>query len=384
MFQKILAMVFCAIASAGAYAAAPVITDVHAQQRYPWNGKVDIKYTISGDVAATMSANGLSLPTIVVTATDKKTSIAYVATAAAVTGDTGITEGTHRITWDMALDGYTFKSDEVTFKVAIAGTREFAPMSRRYCVIDLTAGTSAESYPVTYMAAPPEGGFNTDEYKTTKMVLRLIDPGTFLMCGQYERTISKSYYCGIFPVTQKQYELITGNKPSLYKGDMRPVEQVSWETVSGDACMGKLRRLTGLNFDLPTEAQWEFACRAGTTSLYNNGGNTEADLAEVARYAGNQSDGKGGYSSAHTTVGSYQPNAWGLYDMLGMVYEWCLDCWSDLSGAPVDPGLTVARVDRGGAYASQADGCTSSTRGYSHVWITGSIIGFRLVVNPAD
>ena len=383
MFRKILAIVVCAMASITSYATAPGITDVCAQQRYPWNGKVDIQYTVVGDVAAAMANGGLSSPTIVVSAKDNKTSIVYAATAAAVTGDTGITEGTHRITWDMALDGYTFKSDEVTFKVAITGTREVAPMSRRYCVIDLTAGASAESYPVTYMAAPPEGGFNTDEYKTTKLVLKLVDAGTFTMGSEgtsasnppHEETVAKAFYCGIFEVTQKQYSLLTGTNPSANKGDTRPVEKVNWELIAGSTVLGTLRTKTGLDFNLPTEVQWEYTCRAGTETDFNNGGSTEADLAEVARYSGNQTDGKGGYSSAHTTVGSYQPNSWGFYDMHGNVWEWCLDTYDASS-----------KSYRGGSWQHAVEACRASHRGYGwpSSWSQYPDLGFRLVVNPAD
>jgi formylglycine-generating enzyme required for sulfatase activity len=162
-----------------------------------------------------------------------------------------------------------------------------------YCVIDLSAGPKASKYPVSYLAAEPKGGFNTDEYKTTKLVLRRIEPGKFLVDGKLGVTLTKSFYCGIFEVTQKQYELVTGGNPSERKGDTRPVEQVSWNMVRGDSStcdwpssvkvdpnsfMGKIQARTGLNFDLPTEAQWEYACRAGTTSRYNNGGDSEADL----------------------------------------------------------------------------------------------------------
>ncbi|MBQ6338367.1 MAG: formylglycine-generating enzyme family protein, partial [Kiritimatiellae bacterium] len=237
-----------------------------------------------------------------------------------------------------------------------------------YCVVDLAAGPNAGKYPVSYLAAEPKGGW-TDEYKTKKLVLRRIEPGMFKMGGKYEVTLTKPFYCGVFEVTQKQYELVTGSNPSQYKGDLRPVEQVSWNMVRGDSStynwpssanvdpnsfMGKIQARTGLNFDLPTEAQWEYACRAGTTSPYNNGGDSEADLRKLGRYLFNQRgrgwkesdadfarhepDGKGGCWEYHTVVGSYQPNAWGLYDMHGNVLEWCLD-WrlGDLLGGVTDP-----------------------------------------------
>ena len=266
-----------------------------------------------------------------------------------------------------------------------------------YCVVDLAAGPNAGKYPVSYLAAEPKGGW-TDEYKTTKLVLRRIEPGTFKMGGKYEVTLTKPYYMGVFEVTQKQYELVTGSNPSAYKGDMRPVEKVSWNAIRGDSVtynwpssvnvdpstfIGKIKARTGFTFDLPTEAQWEYACRGGTTSQYNNGGDSEADLKKLGRFALNQKergwresdidfarhepDGKGGYSERHTVVGSYQPNAWGLYDMHGNVWEWCLDWHGDLSSGATDPlgsSSGSARVERGGSWSNGADGygCTSFYR----------------------
>ncbi|MBO7448595.1 SUMF1/EgtB/PvdO family nonheme iron enzyme, partial [bacterium] len=129
-------------------------------------------------------------------------------------------------------------------------------------------------------------------------------------------------------MTQKQYELVTGSTPSEHQGNARPVERVSYNMLRGtdkgagwpannevdeDSFFGILRDKTGLSFDLPTEAQWEFACRAETTTALNSGKNLtgtneDANMNEVGRYSYNQNDGKGGYSQ-HTTVGSYLPNA---------------------------------------------------------------------------
>jgi hypothetical protein len=332
----IKSIIFAAVAVAAVAASAdtPEIRNVTAKSRYPWNGKVDVSFEVVGDVMA-----GLPSDTdvrLLLTATDRVTGSNYVASASAVSGDTGATEGAHHMVWDLNAQGFAFTSNAVVFSVAYEMVYEGVPL---YCVIDLSAGADASSYPVAYMDEPPSGDFNTDEYKTTKLVLRRVEPGSFKMCGEYDVTLTKPFYCGIFEVTQKQYALVTGSNPSYYRGDMRPVESVSWNAVRGDSStynwpssenvdsstfMGRIQARTGLNFDLPTEAQWECACRAGTTSKYNNGGSWDSDLKLLGRYDGNLSDGKGGYSD-HTTVGSYQPNAWGLYDMHGNVWEWCLD-----------------------------------------------------------
>ena len=103
-----------------------------------------------------------------------------------------------------------------------------------YCVIDLSGGADAASYPVSYLADVPSGGWS-DEYKTTKLVLRLVKPGTFMMNGSCQVTLTKPFYCGVFEVTQKQYELVTGDKPSRFNNASyyatRPVEQVSYDMI---------------------------------------------------------------------------------------------------------------------------------------------------------
>ena len=262
----------------------------------------------------------------------------------------------------------------------------------KYIVIDISGGPSAEKYPISYLDDVPDGGW-TEEYKTTKLVLRKIEPGTFTMGSpagrsdnetQHKVTLTNAYYIGVFETTQKQYELITGKNPSKYKGDARPVANVSYNMLRGSdkgatwpasydvdetSFFGELRTKTQMTFDLPTEAQWEYACRAGTTTALNSGKNlsdeTECDeMAEVGRYYYNRSDEKGGYSQ-HTTVGSYLPNAWGLYDMHGNVYEWCLDWYASYDGDVTDPKGGEEgeyRVLRGGGWRNDAFNCRSAYR----------------------
>ncbi len=290
-----------------------------------------------------------------------------------------ISAGTHTLKWAYTKDGSVNSNSDCGWLDCVSYVPDAEPPEVNdalYYVIDLSGGTSATSYPVTTLAAPPAGGW-TDEYKTTKLVLRRIEAGSFLMNGIYDVTISQPFYMGVFEVTQKQYELVTGSNPSIYTGDMRPVENVSWNAIRGNSdtynwpsvttvdlnsFMGKIRAKTGLTLDLPTEAQSEYACRAGTTSDYNNGGSTDADLALLGRYWDN-----GGSSNQHAVVGSYLPNAWGLYDMHGNVWEWCLDYWSGSLSSSTDPkGPTSgsSRVLRGGVWYDLADDCTSSSRDY--------------------
>ena len=270
---------------------------------------------------------------------------------------------------------------------------------KAYCVIDISDGTSATSYPVTYLDSYPIAGWS-DKYKTAKILLRRIEPGIVTMGGIMPVTLSKPFYIGIFEITQKQYQLVTGNNPSSYRGDMRPVEGVSWNDIRGNSStynwpnvttvdrlsfVGRLQSKTGLNFDLPTESQWEYACRAGTISSYNNGGSSEREMELIGRYYGNRNDGRGGYSQ-HTVVGSYLPNIWGLYDMHGNVWEWCLDWYGEINRDAVADYLGAAlgtiRVRRGGFWSTGNGSCVSSQRNHNSDYVTPSTrednIGFRL------
>lgn len=265
--------------------------------------------------------------------------------------------------------------------------------SRLYCIIDLSVGPSAENYPVSYMDTPPDGGFNTEEYKLKKLVLRRITPGTFRMFGKYNVTLTKPYYMGIFEVTQMQFFLVTGLRPSYHRyNDALPVEQVSYDMIRGvvngskwpsssavdaSSFMGLLKSKTGLDCDLPTSAQWEYVCRAGTESLYNNGGDTDSDLAKVGRFKGN-----GGRQFDNVVVGLYQPNAWGLYDMHGNVWEWSLDWSGKMSGGtdPKGPSTGKLRILRGGSFFDGPEYCNSS--GYSDVVSSTKNynVGFRIKI----
>ena len=279
-----------------------------------------------------------------------------------------------------------------------------------YMVIDLSGGTNAENYPISYLDSEPVNGWS-DDYKTTKIVLRRIEAGKYLMQDKKEVTLTKPFYMGVFEVTQKQYELVMGTNPSQYKGDMRPVERISWNMIRGDSSIcdwptaktvdnasfvGRLRSKTGNSFDLPTEAQWECACRAGTTSHYNNGSDgiegLNLDLRALGRYSGNKDDGRGSFSK-HTIVGSYVPNFWGLYDTHGNIAEWCLDWYGDLNTDPIIDATTrlegSERVVRGGcwnwcgwaddaSYRLDGGACRSGSR-CGRVPITATNeIGFRL------
>lgn len=370
-----------------AVSAAVAVKDVSCRQRYPWNGMVDIDYTVESDDAA---ADVYVFPEGV---DNDSGALLQMRTLSGDGANGPVKPGTRRMTWNAAKDQPNFNTTSFSVKMtAISGA---AP----YLVIDLSGGANAASYPVRFAAAGPD--LASDTCRTTELWLKLVLPGTFTMGSptdelgrstsetQHTVTLTKPFYMGVFQMTQKQYTLVMGSNPSSYRGDTRPVEQVSYNDIRGtllganwpahaqvDATsfLGKIRARTALNFDLPTEAQWEYACRAGTTTALNNGrdlssADRDAAMDEVGRYCYNQNDGKGGYSSYHTKVGSYVPNAWGLYDMHGNAYEWCLDWYgSYATGTVTDPVGSASgsnRVLRGGFCSNSAQYCRSAYR-YSY------------------
>lgn len=361
----------------GAFAE-PTVSDVVAKQRYPWNGMVDIDYTITGDTT------GMWLEVSVEDVQNNK-----VYTPTKFLSLLPVEEGRHRITWSTEAEGVTIVSTNVEVKLSIAKPDPDAATSVLYYVIDLSGGPTASSYPVTTLTSAPSTIWS-DEYKTTKLVLRKIEPGDI---PTRNARITRPFYIGVFEVTQAQWELVMSSNSNPSATDKRAKNDVSYNDIRGSGLgagwpsssevdatsfLGKLREKTGIDFDLPTEAQWEYACRAGTTSAYNNGGDTEANLATLGRYWGNQNDGRGGYSGV-TVVGSYAPNAWGLYDMHGNVWEWCLDWWCRaLTGDdPVGASSGSDRVFRGGSYYYGAYSCTSSYRYDGHPY-SYCDFGFRL------
>ena len=216
--------------------------------------------------------------------------------------------------------------------------------------------------------------------------------------------LTKPFYIGVFEVTQKQYQLVMGANPSSYKGDMRPVDSISYNAIRGsvngagwpthnqvdaNSFMGRLRSKVNMFFDLPTDAQWEYACRAGTSTGLNSGKPYDAGVncSEVARWSGNRNDGKGGYSQ-HTVVGCYLPNMWGLYDMHGNVYEWCRDFQNGGLGnaGVVDPKGTTTpdrRILRGdhweGTYGMRS-AWRAEARRADNTW--NGYLGFRVFCSP--
>ncbi|MBN2132304.1 MAG: SUMF1/EgtB/PvdO family nonheme iron enzyme [Sedimentisphaerales bacterium] len=194
------------------------------------------------------------------------------------------------------------------------------------------------------------------------------------------RVTLQRFEMSAMPVTQAQYAAVMGHNPSHFKGEDLPVESVSWHDAR-EFCE-RLSQKTGRDYTLPSEAQWEYACRAGSTARYCFG-DDESLLEDYAWY------GKNSERTTHP-VGKKKPNDWGLYDMHGNVWEWCLDRWDeDYKNAPDDGRVRESdegsgRVFRGGSWLDPAEFCRCSYRLGHHPGIRIVILGFRVVLVPSS
>ncbi|MFM8771882.1 MAG: bifunctional serine/threonine-protein kinase/formylglycine-generating enzyme family protein, partial [Candidatus Kapaibacterium sp.] len=218
--------------------------------------------------------------------------------------------------------------------------------------------------------------------------LKLLPAGTFTM-GQaggdsdetpHRVTLTQPFYIGVYEVTNAQWKRVMGSVPSNWKDDDRPVEQVSWDdAVEFCKKLSELpeERRAGRVYRLPTEAEWEYACRAGSTTQYSFG-DDESQLGEHGWFE----DNSGGQTHP---VGQKRPNDWGLYDMHGNVWEWCSDWYGDYpKGAVTDPqgpASASGRVARGGSWGRTAWFCRSASR-YGLVQ-SNRYLGFRLALSSS-
>ncbi|MBR2837507.1 MAG: formylglycine-generating enzyme family protein [Kiritimatiellae bacterium] len=308
--------------------------------------------------------------------------------------------GRHAFTWKPYKEGFEgVRLDDVS--VAIRAYSVSRPPD--YMAVDIEPPCAVRYYE---SADRVPGGVTNDAYKTATMLFRLVPAANVewvMGCTAYESgvdnaaiaarevphrvTLSEDYYIGVYPVTQGQYYWMTGERPSGFRNrtdrDLRPVENVAYQTLRGVSSAGWLgwpqeghdvlegsvlhafRTRTGIQFDLPTDAQWEYAARAGARTIFYTGEATAESLMTIAWCAQNSYDEQGGQNETHA-VGTKIPNAWGLYDVLGNVLEMCLDVHGNMtSAAAVDPvGPAAAanspRLVRGGCYSSVASTSAAS------------------------
>jgi formylglycine-generating enzyme required for sulfatase activity len=270
------------------------------------------------------------------------------------------------------------------------------PTQSPYTVVDLNAPTPLKRfYEVQVMVTAPQ--------LVANMVW--IEPGTFVMgsptseAGRYDDenqhtvSISQGFWMDKYELTQVQYQAVMGNNPSWFAGDLnRPVEQVSWYDAT-NYC-GKLtaqERVTGrlpagYVYRLPTEAEWEYACRAGTTTATAFGNNLSSTQANFNGEHPYNEGAEGLYLHKTTKVGSYALNGWGLYDMHGNVDEWCWDRYGSYPALsvtdPKGPSSGWYRVIRGGSWGNYGGSCRSAFRGGYSPDSRHDNVGFRVVLAP--
>ena len=256
--------------------------------------------------------------------------------------------------------------------------------------IFLEAPFSAETAKTAQMELAKNMGKLMEEQidlgKGIKLEMVLIPAGKFKMGSpasevgrvdnetQHEVTFTKPFYMGKYEVTQEQWEAVMGNNPSAVKGEKLPVTMVSWNDCQD--FIKKLNAKTNGRYRLPTEAEWENACKAGTNVGYSFGDNL---LKSDANYGDKQ-------LGSTKAVGSYKPNAFGIFDMHGNVWEWCEDWFGDYpAGGVIDPkGLAMGetRVLRGGSFADRSSNIRSAFRSVYTSIFRNYIIGFRLARTP--
>ena len=379
--MKRTAFTLLALFSAAAFAdgADPVVSDVSVSQ----TGRViSVRYTLTGAdaiVTATFKTNGViidcGLPFCMVGDVARKVAAG----------------GERAFYWTPDLSDPDFAAAAGALSVDVKAWKPSMPPA--YLAVDLTMKSNclffaeAESVP---------GSVTNDLYRTDWIVMRHIPVSSTqwrMGCDSsypakdanweipHYVTMTKDYYIGIFELTQGQYFRITGSRPSKYRvtsgyldGDLKPLELVNFQTVRGIATsgynwprdghavdatsfMGKIRAFTGIEFDFPTEVQWEYACRAGT-GTFCYAGNTTTDSGSVSW---NDNNAIEGYDEKQPhVVGTKPPNAFGLYDMLGNVYEFAIDWFTnDLTSVEfaldsVGPTNGEERVTRGGNFGQNA------------------------------
>ncbi len=426
--SKATASIFATFLALGTFAAEPTISDVVVRQRWPWSRLVDIDYVLTCDASQSVD--------IRMTAKDGSNTLTLP--VASLAGDLySVSHGPHRIVWDPTVTSYTNSQMLTQFSVTL--TPVDVPL---YMIVDLTKGADAdgqiayvyesdltnglwgawERNPVTNQGAVVEsviwtGVATNDIYKTDKLVLRRMRAGAFGMgsSASLSTTLTRDFYAGVFEVTQYQWDLFMPVNTSYFSYyAARPMEELPYNIIRGattntpainwpttgfavlpSSFMGQLRAGTGMvDFDLPTEAQWEYFCRAGTSTFYNDGLGTPANTASNAQL---NVLGRYQYNVAHigtvtgnctpddgaALAGSYLPNAWGLYDTHGNVREYCLDWEASLTGGsdPKGPDSGTYRINRGGSW--NRDGSVAASADRTSLRLTpdghNGNVGFRLV-----
>ena len=278
---------------------------------------------------------------------------------------------------------------------SLASVTQAAPpsTSARTAKTRLIAPFAANAAAAGQAACAQELGIPVEFSNSIGMKFRLIPPGEFDMGSKesgieqpiHRVKITKPFYLGVYPVTQGEYECIMGTNPSHFKGDPRlPVEQVSWEDA-GNFVQRLSKQESARSYRLPSESEWEYACRAGTTTAYWFGDALNGDRANIDGNYPFGTDKKGPYRQKTTVVDTFPANPFGLYDMHGNVWEWCID-WYDAEyykrspvEDPVNKIESQYRVLRGGSWSNSARSCRSAYRSRDTPSYRSDYIGLRVV-----
>jgi len=282
--------------------------------------------------------------------------------------------------------------------LTFTGRLEASDDGKKWVAIDATSPYTVEMTGTEkFFRACSENGeisknFTIPLSDTVNLDMIWVKPGTFIMgspadeLGRWDDEtqrsvkISQGYWLGKYEITQAQYKAVTGENPSYFEGDNLPVERVSWNDATNfcaklteiEKAAGRLP--AGYEYVLPTEAQWEYACRAGTTTALNSGKNLTdmfecSNMGEVGWYYCNSDD------KTHP-VGEKPANTWGFYDMHGNVFEWCLDWFPGYEGE--------LRVLRGGCFEAAAYNCRSAVRFNNYPSVGNYYDGFRVALSPVQ
>ena len=318
-------------------------------------------------------------------------------------------DGTYTISWNPVAtwSNQTVRAGGIRAVVTAWATDD----TPDYMVVDPAGAAVTRYYPAVEFL--PGGLLQNEAYRKTRLVMRKIRAknvpwtmGSIFEADRYNNehphrvTLTNNFYIGVFELTQKQYEIVMGTRPSFFTAEweMRPVEKVSYTTLRGSTLwptaptaasfLGTLRGKTGIDFDLPSEAQWEFAARGGNgEGLWPDGsryrGSSVGMPGRCTANGGYPKSGDANYGNTNTNgwttangtaiCGSFEPNPFGLYDVAGNVFEWCLDKVSDVftdldaCGAPYvgANGNVDRRRGRGGAWDMDYHGCRPARRDFS-------------------
>jgi formylglycine-generating enzyme required for sulfatase activity len=304
---------------------------------------------------------------------------------AAVTETRSAAVSTHEAVMDMQAELHRLESVQQT------GVEEVRRLVQE-ALACLPGRDNGAARPRSSILAPSPAPF------TNSLGMRFVwvPPGSFRMgspAGEHERrpdetphtvTLTRGFYLGVHPVTQAQWRAVMDSMPSRFSGDDRPVERVSWEDCQ--AFCARMARLDGNPYRLPTEAGWEYGCRAGTTTPFHFG---EALATDQANFDGNdvyRPGEKGEFRRETTAVGLFAANAWGLYDLHGNVFEWCSDWYGPYPDEdavdPAGPAEGSFRVLRGGSWFSAPWYCRSAYRYWADPSFGDAHIGCRICFIP--